>query len=89
MKCFRLGCPNEASVFPLVSFLSLAHPLYLRSEVEVPLFICFEHATRDVSQYLDDNGWQWAYLVFTLKPAERAAIDRHSLQVRYMPVHDV
>jgi hypothetical protein len=85
MKCFRLGCPNEACVYPLVSFVSLAAP-YLRAEVQVPLFICFDHASTDVSQFLADDGWQWAYVCLTIKKTDRADINRDSLQVRYMPV---
>lgn len=83
MKCYRLGCLNEAHVCPVVSFSAKAAPA-ARAEFKLPLFVCPDHATDDVSQYVSDAGW--LQLVVKVKQAGRAYPDRDSLQVRYVPI---
>lgn len=83
MKCFRLGCQNEAHVSPVISFTSKVDAS-LRAESKLPLMICMEHATDDVSQFVNDEGW--LRIVVTVKNAGRGYPDRDSLQVRYVPI---
>lgn len=83
MKCYRLGCANEAHVSPVVSFSAKGAP-NARAEFKLPLLICSEHAINDVSQYVSDAGW--LQIVVAVKRAGRAYPDRDSLQVRYVPI---
>ena len=83
MKCYRLGCPNEAHVSPVISFGSKAVP-DARVQFKLPLLVCPDHATPDVSQYISDTGWM--QLVVAMKKAGRAYPSRDSLQVRYVPI---
>ena len=83
MKCYRLGCPNEAHVSPVISFASRAAPNAL-AQFKLPLLICTDHATADVSQYVNDEGW--LHIVLATKKAGRAYPDRSTLRVRYVPI---
>jgi hypothetical protein len=83
MKCFRLGCQNEAHVSPIISFSAKAAP-EVRAEFKMPLLICLEHAVDDASLYVNDEGW--LQIVEAVKKAGRAYPDRDSLQVRYVSI---
>ena len=83
MKCDKQGCANDAHFSPIVSFASKVNPM-ARAEFRLPLLVCKEHATDDVSQYVTDDGWQ--QIVATVKRAGKAHPDRDSLQVRYVSI---
>lgn len=83
MKCFRLGCMNEAQVFPVVSFAGNGG-LTRRVEFELPLLICMEHATSDPSHFVSDEAW--LLIVAALRSLRTSDPDRRSLQVRYEPI---
>ena len=74
---------NQAYVSPIVSFSSKATPK-ARAEFKLPLLICQEHATDDVAQFVNDEGWR--QIVAVVKAAGRAYPDRASLRVRYVPI---
>lgn len=84
MKCQRVGCTNDAHLRPILSFASKMKPHGARAEFMLPLPVCDEHATNDVSHYVNDESW--AQIVAVVKKAGRAYPDRDSLQVRYVPI---
>lgn len=84
MKCTRKDCGRDATHVPVLSFASVQRPDGPRATGRLSLYVCREHQSTDVDEYVTDEGWQ--QIVDTLKRAGKAHPSRATLRVHFEPI---
>jgi hypothetical protein len=85
-SCGIDSCRKAAVYKPVLSFTALVAPSGARAELVFEgIFFCAEHATPEQVRVVGDEGWRQIEQALAAKG--RAAPDRESLRVRYIPIN--
>lgn len=79
--CQHIGCSNQGTLKPCISFASIDPMSTQRAEIRIDLLVCPEHALPDPSYFLSDKGW--AQVQQFLKLQGKLAGDRKSATVKF------